>query len=257
MTTKHYSVSELASMAGVSVRTLHHYDRIGLLRPASRTDAGYRRYGEEEALRLQQILFFKELDLSLEEIREILDDPHFDLVAALHQHRTLLQQRARRLSRLLETVDRTLQRLTEGSMPMRDEELYEGFAPETAARYRREAREMYGDEVVEASERKARSMSKAEWQAIGAESEVIHQELAPLVAPHAPDAPEGQALVARHHAWIEHFYPAPAEVYTGLAQTYTDHPEFRAFYEKIAEGMADFLAEAMRVYAERNLSGSA
>ena len=257
MTERHYSVSQLATMAGVSVRTLHHYDRIGLLRPASRTDAGYRRYGEPEALRLQQILFFKELDLSLEEIGEILDDPQFDLVTALHQHRTLLQQRARRLSRLLETIDRTLQRLTEESMSMTDEELYEGFAPETAARYRREAREMYGDEVVEASERKARSMSKAEWQAIGAESEAIHQALAPLVATHAPDAPEVQALVARHHAWIEHFYPAPAEVYTHLAQTYTDHPEFRAFYEKIADGMAGFLAEAMRVYAERNLSDSA
>ena len=144
MTSATYSVGKLAKMAGVSVRTLHHYDRIGLLRPSSRTEVGYRRYGEKELLRLQQILFFKELSLSLDEIRDILDDPGFDLVAALHQHRALLQQRAARLSRLLETVDKTIRRLTEDTMTMTDEELYAGFTPEQRERYPREAREKYG-----------------------------------------------------------------------------------------------------------------
>ena len=250
MTSATYTVGRLAKMAGVSVRTLHHYDRIGLLHPSSRTEGGYRRYGEEELLRLQQILFFKELGLSLDEIRDILDDPGFDLVAALHQHRALLQQRAARLSRLLETVDKTIRRLTEDTMTMNDEELYEGFTPEQRERYPREARERYGDEVVEASEQKLRKLPKAEWNAIKAEGDAISRRLADLVGLAAPGAPEVQALVAQHHAWIEHFYPAPAGVYTGLAELYTDNPEFRAHYDAYAEGLADFLSAAMKVYAK-------
>ncbi len=250
MTSEIYTVGKLAKMAGVSVRTLHYYDRIGLLHPSSRTEAGYRYYGEQELLRLQQILFFRELGLSLEEIRDILDDPRFDLVAALHQHRALLQQRAARLSRLLETVDKTIRRLTEDTMTMTDEELYEGFTPEQRERYPREAREQYGEAVVEASEQKLRKLSKAEWNAIKAEGEAISRGLADLMGHAAPDAPEVQALVARHHAWIEHFTPAPADHYVGLASLYTDNPEFRAHYDEYAEGLADFLSAAMKVYAK-------
>jgi DNA-binding transcriptional MerR regulator len=250
VTSTTYTVSKLARMAGVSIRTLHHYDQIGLLHPSSRTPAGYRRYGQQELLRLQQILFFKELDLSLEEIRDILDDPSFDLVTALRQHRTLLQQRTVRLSRLLETVDNTLRSLTEDQMEMTDEELYEGFTKEEIERYKREAREQYDPEVVEAAERRVRKMSKAQWRAVGAEGEAISRDLTKLVGTHSPDDPEVQTIVARHHTWIEHFYPAPARVYTGLASLYTDHPEFRAFYEKYTEGLADFLAAGMKEYAK-------
>jgi DNA-binding transcriptional MerR regulator len=250
---KAYTVSQLARMAGVSVRTLHHYDQIGLLKPSTRTAVGYRLYQEQDLLRLQQILFFKELEMPLKEIREILDDPGYDQVEALEQHRRLLQGRMERLARLLTTIDRTIQRLTEDSMTMKDEELYAGFTPEQAERYRREAREMYGEARVEESERRLRQLSKAEWDAIRAEGDEVTRSMAALMD-RAPDDAEVQEVVARHRAWIEHFYPVSADGYRGLAQTYTSHPEFRAFYDRYAPGLADFLAAAMAHYADEILA---
>ncbi|MFN2166742.1 MAG: MerR family transcriptional regulator, partial [Anaerolineae bacterium] len=198
---KSYTVSQLARMAGVTVRTLHHYDQIGLLRPTARTEAGYRLYREPELLRLQQILFFKELDMPLEQIRQVLDDPGFDQVTALEQHRRLLQRRMERLAHLLNTIDRTIDRLTEADMTLTDEELYAGFTTEQIERYKREARERYGTAVVEESERKAKKMSREQWQAVGAEGEAVTVALAAL-AGREPGDPEVQVLVARHHGWI-------------------------------------------------------
>jgi DNA-binding transcriptional MerR regulator len=249
---KAYTVSQLATMAGVSVRTLHHYDQIGLLKPAGRTEAGYRLYGEQELLRLQQILFFKELDMPLGEVRQILDDPGFDQVTALEQHRQALQRRMKRLTRLLTTIDRTIDRLTEDEMTLTDEELYEGFTTEQIERYKREAREMYDPALVQESQRRVKKMSRAQWQAVKAEGEVVTTGLAAL-ADREPGDPEVQALIARHHAWIESFYPCSAEVYRGLGQGYVEHPEFRAFYEKVRPGLADFMSAAMNHYADQVL----
>ena len=249
---KAYTVSQLAKMAGVSVRTLHHYDQIGLLAPSARTEAGYRLYGEPELLRLQQILFFKELDLPLAEVRQILDDPRFDQVTALEHHRQMLHRRMERLARLLKTIDRTIDRLTEEDMTLTDKELYEGFATEQIERYKREAREMYDPALVEESERRVKKMSRDQWQAVGAEGEAVTTGLAAL-ADREPGDPEVQALIARHHAWIENFYPCSAEIYRGLGQGYVEHPEFRAFYEKYRPGLADFMSAAMNHYASQVL----
>jgi DNA-binding transcriptional MerR regulator len=249
---KAYTVSRLARMAGVSVRTLHHYDQIGLLRPSARTEAGYRLYGEPELLRLQQILFFKELDMPLDEVRQVLDDPGFDQVAALEHHRQSLQRRMERLTRLLRTIDRTIGRLTEDDMTLTDEELYEGFTPVQIEEYKREAREMYDPAMVEESEQRVKKMSRAQWKAVGAEGEAVTTGLAAL-ANRDPGDPEVQALIARHHAWIENFYPCSAKVYRGLGRGYVEHPKFRAFYEKYRPGLADFIAAAMNHYADEVL----
>jgi len=251
---KVYTVSQLAKMAGVSVRTLHHYDHIGLLKPASRTSAGYRRYGEQELLRLQQILFFRELDFPLGEIRDILDDPAFDQVEALKNHRRLLQRRAERLARLLKTVDKTIQRLTEDDMGMTDEELYEGFTKEQIERYKREARERFDPALVQESERRVSKMSKAQWNALKQEGDDVTRQIAEL-ADRSPGDPEVQGLIARHHAMIEQFYPASADVYRGLGQLYAEHAEFRKFYDKYRPGLSDFLKEAMAYYADHALRG--
>jgi len=248
-----YTVSQLAKMAGVSVRTLHHYDHIDLLKPSSRTEAGYRLYEEQDLLRLQQILFFRELDLPLKDIRDILDDPEFDPVEALKNHRRLLQRQAERFLHLLKTIDKTIQRLTEDDMTMTDEELYEGFTQEQIERYKREAREMYDPALVEESERRVKKMSRAQWKAIGAEGEAVTTGLAAL-ADREPGDVEVQELIARHHAWIENFYPCSAEVYRGLGQGYAEHPEFRAFYEKYRPGLADFMQVAMAHYADHTLA---
>ena len=212
---KAYTVSQLAEMAGVSVRTLHHYDHIGLLKPSRRSEAGYRLYEGQDLLRLQQILFFKELELPLSEIRSILDDPGFDPIRSLESHRQQLRGRMARLARLLNTIDKTIQRLTENEMTLTDEELYEGFTPEQIERYEREARELYDPELVQEAERRVRSMSKAQWNAVKEEGDQVTREIAEL-ADREPGDPGVQALIARHHAWIERFYPAPAELYRGL-----------------------------------------
>jgi DNA-binding transcriptional MerR regulator len=250
---KGYTVSQLAKMAGVTVRTLHHYDQIGLLAPAGRAEpgpgasAGYRLYGEAELLRLQQILFFKELDMPLAEVRRVLDDPEFDPVVALEHHRQMLHRRMERLLRLLRTIDRTIDRLAEDDMTLTDEELYEGFSTEQIERYKRQAREMYDPAMVEESERRVKGMSREKWKAVQAEGQAVTTGIAALMDRDPGDA-EVQAVVARHHAWIENFYPCSAEIYRGLSQLYVDHPEFRAFYEKVQPGLADYLSAAMQIY---------
>jgi DNA-binding transcriptional MerR regulator len=250
---KAYTVSRLAKIAGVSVRTLHHYDAIGLLHASARTEAGYRLYGERDLLRLQQILFFKELDVPLREIRGILDASGFDEVRALEDHRRRLEQRAERLARLLQTIDKTIRRITEDNMGLTDEELYEGFTKEQRERYQREARELYDPALVAESERRVRKMTKEQWNAVKQEGDEVTRGIAALADKPAGD-PQVQALIARHHAWIERFYPCSAEVYHGLGQGYAEHPDFRAFYDKYRPNLADFMREAMAYYADHTLA---
>ena len=248
-----YTIGQLARMAGVSVRTLHHYDQIGLLAPSARTESDYRLYGEAELLRLQQILFFRELDWTLREIGRILDDPAFDPLQALEEHRLWVQAQVERQTRLLQTIDQTILRLTGENMGMTDEELYEGLTKEQAERYPREAREMYDPEVVAESERRVRRMSKERWKAVQAEGDKVTRALAALMDRDPGDA-EVQQLVARHHAWLDHFWTASAEQYRALGQGYAQHPEFRAFYDRYRPGLADFLASAMAHYADVTLA---
>jgi DNA-binding transcriptional MerR regulator len=154
-----YTVSRLARLAGVSVRTLHHYDRIGLLRPTDRSAAGYRLYGEADLYRLQQVLFYRELDIPLERIRTILDEPGFDPLAALASHRAELEQSRARLGRLIETIDQTTARLRGEDTMLKDEELYEGFPEEKAEAWQAEAKARWGS-TYEESNRRVRSWSK-------------------------------------------------------------------------------------------------
>jgi DNA-binding transcriptional MerR regulator len=239
-------------LAGVSVRTLHHYDHIGLLIPSARTAAGYRLYGKADLLRLQQILFFRELDFPLANIQAILDDPGFDQVKALHDHKLMLQQEADRLGRLLNTIEKTISRLTEDHMSMTDAELYEGFTPEQIERYTREVNERYDPKIVAESNRRVRNMSKAQWQAVKAEGGAVAQQLADLMDKKPSDAAV-QAAIARHYAWVDNFWHPTAESYRGLGQGYAEHPEFRAFYEKYRPGLADFMYAAMSYYADHTL----
>jgi DNA-binding transcriptional MerR regulator len=247
-----YTVQQLARLAAVSVRTLHHYDHIGLLKPSARTAAGYRLYGEADLLRLQQILFFRELDFPLADIQAILDEPGFDQVKALHDHRRLLQQEADRLERLLKTIEKTISKLTEDNMPMTDEELYEGFTPEQIERYTREASELYDPKLVAEANRRVRQMSRARWQAVKAEGGAVAQQLADLMDKEPGDAAV-QAAIAHHYAWVDNFWHPTAESYRGLGTGYAEHPGFRAFYEKYGAGLADFLCAAMAYYADHAL----
>lgn len=247
---KGYTVRELARLAGVSVRTLHHYDGLELLKPGGRTASGYRLYGPAELLRLQQILFFRELDLPLADIARILDEPGFDPAGALRGHRKALEEKLGRLNRLLKTLDDTIMHYQGGTM-LTDQELYKGFTPEKIAAIKKEARELYGDDVVEKSERKVKSMGRGKWEAINGDVDAACRGMAALMASgRAPGEPPVQSLVARHHAWILNFWTPDAESYRGLGRLYREHPEFRAYYEKYAPGFADYLGGAMDAYCE-------
>ncbi len=138
-------------------------------------------------------------------------------------------------------------------MTLSDDQLFAAFNPEQAKRYRDEAGEVWGEERVQETERKLKSLSQQEWQAIQEEGRLVAQALASLIDRDASDA-EVQIQIARHHAWIETFYPAPAEVYLGLAQMYVEHPEFRSYYDRFSPGLADFMQDAIRVYSEEHLS---
>ena len=135
-----YTVKVVAQIAGVSVRTLHHYDEIGLLKPASTSAAGYRLYADRDLQKLQQVLFFKELGFDLKEIKRILSDPHFDRADALKVHRKLLLERQERIRRLILSVDRTLKAIKRGKQM--DARMFDGF---DAAKYEEEARQRWGN----------------------------------------------------------------------------------------------------------------
>jgi DNA-binding transcriptional MerR regulator len=247
-----YTVSSLARLAGVSARTLRYYDEIGLLTPSARTESGYRQYDQEDLLRLQQILFYRELEMPLIEIRDILADEDFNPIEALRSHREGLLARSDRLLRLIAAVDSSIEQLEEGQMRLSDEELFAAFSPELSDRYRKEAREQYGDARVEETENRLRKLSKEQWKKVQAEGGQVAKQIASLMD-QPIETPEVQEAIARHHTWIEHFYQAPAFVYRGLGQMYVDHPEFRAFYEQYAPGLADYMKRAMEFFADTQL----
>jgi MerR family transcriptional regulator, thiopeptide resistance regulator len=243
-----HTVSRLARMAGVSVRTLHHYDRIGLLEPTARSASGYRLYGEADLLRLQQVLFYRELDVPLARIKAILEDPAFDPLEALASHRALLEKRAAHVARLIETVDRTTARLRgEGTM-LTDEELYSGFPREKAEAWRKEAEQRWGERYGEAT-RRVRSWSREKLAAVKAEGRRIEHDLAAAMDRGPGDA-RVQGLVGQLHQHLRHFYEPTPETIAGLGRMYVEHPDFKERYEAIRPGLADFLRDAMALYAE-------
>jgi DNA-binding transcriptional MerR regulator len=199
-----YKVNELAVAAGVTVRTLHYYDKIGLLRPVQYTQSGYRLYGEEDALRLQQILFYRELGLSLEEIGKILGRPDFDLVAALESHKAELGGRIARLRQLSRTVENTISYL-KGEKTMKQAGIFSGFTPEEEELYAMEAEKIYDPDTVKESNRKWKSYGKDKQRWILDEGRQIYLDLAAAM-PKGADSPEVQAIVGRWRTNMSNFW---------------------------------------------------
>jgi len=248
-----YTVKQISDMAGVSVRTLHYYDEIDLLKPSRVGDNGYRYYEDDALLRLQQILFFRELDLSLEEIGEILEMPAFDLLAALEAHRAGLQARIRRLQGLIKTVDGTILHLT-GETKMSQNQLFSGFSAEEEQRYKEEARRMYGANEVDASYKRWNDYSAQQREAIKAEGGAIYADLAAAMDKGAASAAV-QAIVARWHTHLRHFYEPSVERLRGLGQLYDEHPDFARNLSQFHPRLPAFVRQAIDVYCD-NLEGS-
>ena len=246
-----FTVKQLSKMAGVTPRTLHHYDDIGLLKPSQVGENGYRYYGEEALIKLQQILFYRELDFPLEEIRRIMGRRDFDLLGALQSHREALQKKSARLSQLLATVDNTIQHI-QGEKLMSQKDLFEGFSEEEQEKYAQEAEQMYDPETVRESNRKWKSYSAAKKEAILAEGRQVYEDMITAM-PKGASSPEVQAVVERWRKHMDHFWTPSLEQLIALAGGYNDDPRFKANFDKIHPALAEFMREAVTVYVNARL----
>jgi DNA-binding transcriptional MerR regulator len=250
-TDRRYTVGQLADLAGVSVRTLHHYDSIGLLGPAGRTASGYRLYGHDELADMQQILLYRELDFPLDAIARIMLDPTFDRRAALAAQREQLAARADRLRAILTAIDSALDALAKGE-PMNDAAMFEVFGDFDVKEHESEVRERWGDAgAYRESARRTARYTKEDWKQIKAEGDDVSGELGNQLAAGAdPGHPAVQALVERHRSQIDRwFYPCSVEMQVNLGDMYVADPRFSATYDRYQPGLARFLRDAIRIRA--------
>lgn len=249
-----YKVKELAQLAGVSVRTLHHYHQIGLLTPSSITSSGYRIYNDGDLERLQQILFFKELDFNLSEIKEIIDSPNFDRKHALKNHRELLYEKKKRLEKIIESVDKTID-VMEGKRVMDNKEMFEGFdvseIEKHKEKYAQETKERYGDtDAYAESERRTSKYSKEDWARIMGRQGEIYNKLAALMDKE-PSNSEVQKIIEENRQHItDAFYNCTVEIYRGLGQLYVNDQRFTKNIDKFKDGLAKFLSDAIKIYCD-------
>jgi DNA-binding transcriptional MerR regulator len=247
------TIGAIARLAGVTVRTLHHYDRIGLVVPGERTDGGYRLYGRRQVERLQEVLFFRELGFGLEEIRRIVDEPSYDRAAALARQRTLLVERAGHLQDLIEAVDGALDAEKRGTR-MTNEEMLEVFGDFDPSQYEEEARQRWGDtEAYRESARRTSRYTKADWQQIGREGAEINAAFLALMEAGSPAAdPAAAAVAERHRAYISKwFYECSPEIHAGLGAMYVADPRFTASIDRAGPGLARYMSEAIAANAGR------
>lgn len=249
-----YTVKKLAQLSGVSSRTLRYYDEIGLLKPARINSSGYRLYGQHQVDILQQILFYRELELSLEEITEIIHQPNFNHKVALQQHYERLKKKRARLDKILETIEKTIDSVS-GGIPMKDNEKFEGLKQkminENEQKYGVEIREKYGEDVVEESNAKLRGMTQEDYEAmekLGVEIFELLKEAYEAGDPHSEIA---QQLAAKHKEWLEYSWPTYSkEAHIGLAEMYVADDRFTAYYDKAVQGGTKFLRDAIVIYCE-------
>ncbi|WP_020531924.1 MerR family transcriptional regulator [Flexithrix dorotheae] len=252
-----YTAKGLSNLAGVSVRTLHYYDKIGLLKPAIRTEAKYRLYGGNELLRLQQILFFKELDFPLKEILKIINDPEFDLIKALESHEQALILKQKKISKMLDTIEKTMLNLKEKKM-ITDDELYNGFTKKEVSKNRKETIEKYGAEALEKSEAYLKKLTKEQFEALKNEQKEIFKTLF-KISNQAPDSKEVQLEVARHYNNIRKFWGTVGtkntqwKDYKGLGELYIADERFTIIDGKAQPDFAIFLSKAMTYFANSQL----
>lgn len=247
--TKQYHIHELAELAGVSVRTLHHYDAIGLLVPSRNKENAYRTYDEEHLRKLQHILFYRELDFPLEEIRRIMEDPSFNRSAALAIQRELLVKKQTRLAKLINTIDRTITAESTHT-PMDDNELYDAFKDDDVKAYVEEAKARWGNtDAWKQSMERTRRMTKADMAKLKKKADEFMRILATHVAMD-PACGAAQQLIAQHYEGLRTFYDPNPALYRGLADMYIADPRFTLYYEKYAKGLAQFMHKAMHTYAD-------
>ncbi|KUO48734.1 MAG: MerR family transcriptional regulator [Desulfitibacter sp. BRH_c19] len=251
-----YTVQKLAQLAGISARTLRYYDEIGILKPARINSSGYRIYGQAEVLMLQQILFYREMEVSLEGIKGILSSPAFDAAKALRQHREKLLEKRKQLDVLISNVDKSIA-FKEGRITMTDKEKFEGFkkklVDDNEKMYGKEIREKYGNENVDKSNQKVKNMSQEQYEEVTKlENEVI-ETLHAAFKTGDPAGELAQKAADLHRQWLCFFWGSyTKEAHAGVAQMYVDDPRFMAYYDEKQPGTAVFLRDAIFIYTGMN-----
>ena len=246
-----YSVGALARLSGASPRALRYYEEIGLLKPRRKPN-GYRAYSPDDVHTLQQILLFRSCGVGLDEIRSMIMSPDFDACAALYRHLEDLSRRKTDLETLIATVEKTIASM-EGRCDMTDKERFEGLKrkaiEDNERAYGREARERYGDDVVDAANRKLLAMDEGEWTDVQALGEAIIEQLKAAMAAGDVRGVQAQELARMHAAWIKAHWPEGAysrEAHLALAEGYVADERFTAFYDGAAgAGATQFLRDAL------------
>ena len=252
-------VKEVADLVKISIRTLHHYDQIGLLKPESVSPAGYRLYTDRNLERLQQILFFREIGFELQEIKEMLDSPGFDPRQALYTHRELLLKKKRRLEEIIRTVENTIKSM-EGESTMDKKDMFSGFDMSEIEKhqnqYAEEVKQKYGNtDAYKESVGKTSKYTREDWAKITGDAGRIYQKIAAAMDK-GPAHPEAQQAVGEWRQHIsDNFYNCTPEIFRGLGDLYVDDHRFTENIDKIKPGLAAFLREAMHIYCD-NLKNS-
>jgi DNA-binding transcriptional MerR regulator len=244
-----YTVGQVAAMAGVSVRTLHHYDKTGVLVPSSRRRSGYREYDAHDLDRLQELLIYRRLGFSLSAIAGLLDEPGHDRRAALLRQRALVGEQIAQLHSVQRLVDRTLTSL-EGVSVMTDEDTFAGLGTfeRNEAEFGAEVRERWGGtDAYAESARRTSTYREDDWVTIKAEGEAIEAEWASLLASGEPaDAHAAMDVAEQHRRYIDRwFYPCSHEMHANLAEMYVADPRFAAHYDSRREGLAAYVRDAV------------
>lgn len=248
-----YSIGELAKLAGISTRTLRHYDAIDLLKPAYIDENGYRIYSENEVKMLQQIMFYREFDITLEAIHEIINSSEFDRLKALETHYRHLEAEKDRIGHLMNTVENTI-KIYKEDLTMSKKE-FEGFKQQkikvNEEKYGEEIREKYGENIIDESNKKFGNLTQEQYERIEKLNEEISEALVNAVPEGKPESAEGQRVAELHKEWLIMVWPDDLyseEAHIGLAQMYTQDERFKKYYEDITEGAADYLYEAIKVF---------
>jgi MerR family transcriptional regulator, thiopeptide resistance regulator len=232
------------------VRTLHYYDEIGLLHPSKVGAQGYRYYDDAALLRLQQILFYREIGLELLQIKEILDSPNFDVLTALRSHRTVLQEKMSRLEKLVSTVDSTIMHLV-GEMDMSKKRMFEAFSDEKQKQYEREARLQWGADTVNQSIKLWNSYSDAKKKAIQEEGGQVYLDLVKAMeAGKAPQSAEVQDILQRWHEHLRYFYEPTLDILRGLGHGYNSDPGFIETFTKFHTDLPQYLEDGITQYVD-------
>lgn len=249
----HYTIKQFADLSGISTRTLRHYDDIGLLAPSKYTEAGYRLYGEAEVDRLQQILFYKELDVPLSEIAKLLDNTTSDL-DRLEAHLVALQNKKKRLADAIDTLTKTIEE-KKGGRKMSHAEKFEGlkktWISENEQTYGKEVREAYGDEVVDASNDKMMGLTETQFKQMQETEAQLIKELVLAMEKNDVEGDHAKEAVELHKQWLSYSWPSYSEqAHRGLAEMYVADPRFTAYYDKHRDGATQFLRDAIHFHTK-------